>query len=83
MSYKNCYAVREPDNWGYWNVHLWTDEGYSVESFQNYGYQECNEHQSTHRGLKGEPLKKVTSWDKNAIDLHYADHTREISILNF
>ena len=76
MSYKNCYAVREPDNWGYWNVHLWTDEGYSVESFQNYGYQECNEHQSTHRGLKGEPLKKVTSWDKNAIDLHYADHTR-------
>tara|TARA_R110000772_G_scaffold96522_4_gene195239 strand:- start:467 stop:3097 length:2631 start_codon:yes stop_codon:yes gene_type:complete len=76
MSYKNCYAVREPNNWGYWNVHLWTDEGYSVESFQNYGYQECNEHQSTHRGLKGELLKKVTNWDRHQIDLHYADHTR-------
>jgi len=76
MSYKNCYVVREPGNWGFWNVHLWTDEGYSVESFQNYGYQECSEYQSTHRGLKGEPLKRVTNWDKNTTDLHYADHTR-------
>ena len=37
-------------------------------TFQNYGYQECSEYQSTHRGLKGEPLKKVTNWDKNATD---------------
>ena len=76
MSYKNCYAVRNPDNWGLWNVHLWTDEGYSVENFQNYGYQECNEYHSTHRGLKNEPLKKVISWGRDAEGMHYADHTR-------
>jgi len=76
MSYKNCYVVRQPDNWGYWNVHLWTDEGYMVEEFHNYGYQECDESKATHTGLKGEPLKKVTDWNKWTEGMHYADHTR-------
>ena len=74
--YKSCYVVREPGNWGYWNVHLWTDEGYTVESFHNYGYKECDESKSTHTGLKGEPLKRVTDWDKHTTGMHYADHTR-------
>ena len=53
--YKNCYVTRGRE-WNHYNIHLWTDEGYSVEEFQNYGYQECPEHKATHRGLKNEPL---------------------------
>ena len=74
--YKNCYVIKKPDVWNVYDVHLWTDEGYTVEEFQNYGYQECDEYHATHRGLKDEPLKKVHSWkDKNAPGMHYADHT--------
>ena len=29
--YKNCYVVKKPDVWNVYNVHLWTDEGYTVE----------------------------------------------------
>ena len=68
--------VKDPDNWGFWNVHLWTDEGYTVERFQNYGYQECSEYQSTHKGLKDENLKKITNWNRHTEGMHYADHTR-------
>ena len=54
--YKNCY-VQRGDEWNHYRIHLWTDEGYTEEEFQNYGYQECSETQSTHKGLKGENLK--------------------------
>ena len=54
--YKNCYVTRG-DEWNHYNIHLWTDEGYSVEQFQNYGYQECDQHKATHKGVKNEPLK--------------------------
>jgi DNA polymerase elongation subunit (family B) len=73
--YKNCYVTRG-DEWNHYNIHLWTDEGYSVEQFQNYGYIECEEHQATHRGVKNEPLKKIYEWDRFTPNLHYADHTR-------
>ena len=73
--YKNCYVTRG-DEWNHYNIHLWTDEGYTVEEFQNYGYQECSEHSATHRGLKNESLKKITSWGREDPGLHYADHTR-------
>ena len=73
--YKNCYVTRG-DEWNHYNIHLWTDEGYSVEQFQNYGYIECEEHKATHRGVKNEPLKKVFEWDRFTPNLHYADHTR-------
>ena len=53
--YKNCYVIKKPDVWNVYDVHLWTDEGYTVEEFQNYGYQECDEYHATHRGLKDEP----------------------------
>ena len=36
--YKNCYVTRG-DEWNHYNIHLWTDNGYSVEQFQNYGYR--------------------------------------------
>ena len=62
--YKNCYVTRG-EEYNHYNIHLWTDEGYSVEQFQNYGYQECSDQQATHRGVKNEPLKK----SMNGIDL--------------
>ena len=65
--YKNCYVIKKPDVWNVYDVHLWTDEGYTVEEFQNYGYQECSEYAATHKGLKGEPLKKVYNWDRNSV----------------
>jgi len=73
--YKNCYVTRGKE-WNHYNIHLWTDNGYSVESFQNYGYQECPEHKATHRGLNNEPLIKTLEWDRSDPSLHYADHTR-------
>ena len=74
--YKNCYIVKKPDVWNVYDIHLWTDEGYTVEEFQNYGYQECGEYHATHWGLKDEPLKKVYNWNRETQGMHYADHTR-------
>jgi DNA polymerase elongation subunit (family B) len=73
--YKNCY-IQRGEEWNHYRVHLWTDEGYSEEEFQNYGFQECSPSQATHRGLKGEPLKQVFSWRKETPGMHWADHTR-------
>ena len=73
--YKNCYVRRDPDDYFSYDVHLWTDEGYTVERFQNYGYLECSPAQATHVGLKGEHLKKIYNWQRNDIGLHYTDHT--------
>ena len=74
--YKNCYVRRDPDDYFSYDVHLWTDEGYTVERFQNYGYLECSPAQATHVGLKGEHLKKIYNWQRNDIGLHYTDHTK-------
>jgi DNA polymerase elongation subunit (family B) len=74
--YKNCYVIKKPDVWNVYDVHLWTDEGYTVEEFQNYGYQECSEYHATHWGLNDEPLKKVYNWNRSTEGLHYADHTQ-------
>jgi len=73
--YKNCY-IQRGEEWNHYRVHLWTDEGYSEEEFQNYGFQECSPSQATHRGLKGEPLKQVFNWGKNTPGMHWADHSR-------
>ena len=73
--YKNCY-VQRGDEWNHYRIHLWTDEGYVEEEFQNYGYQECSPQQATHKGLKGENLKKVFNWDRENPHMHYSDHSR-------
>lgn len=73
--YKNCF-VQRGDEWNHYRIHLWEDSGYSVEEFQNYGYQECPEAQATHKGLKGENLKRVFNWDRENPQMHYSDHTR-------
>ena len=38
--YKNCYVTRG-EEYGYYNIHLWDDNGYSVEEFHNFAYEEC------------------------------------------
>jgi DNA polymerase elongation subunit (family B) len=73
--YKNCY-VQRGDEWNHYRIHLWTDEGYTEEEFQNYGYQECSPQQATHKGLKGEDLKRVFNWERDNPHMHYSDHTR-------
>ena len=73
--YKNCY-VQRGEEWNHYRIHLWTDEGYSIEDYQNYGYIECSDNAATHVGLKGENLKKVFNWDRNDPRMHYSDHTR-------
>tara|TARA_R110000803_G_scaffold72118_1_gene135636 strand:- start:765 stop:3392 length:2628 start_codon:yes stop_codon:yes gene_type:complete len=73
--YKNCY-VTKGEEYNRYNIHLWDDNGYSVEEFQNYGFSECQESQATHRGLGDEPLRKVTNWDRYASGLHYSDHNK-------
>jgi DNA polymerase elongation subunit (family B) len=73
--YKNCY-VQRGEEWNHYRIHLWTDEGYSVEDYQNYGYTECSDSAATHIGLKGENLKRVFNWDRNDPRMHYSDHTR-------
>ena len=73
--YKNCY-IQRGEEWNHYRVHLWTDEGYSEEEFQNYGFQECSPSQATHRGLKGESLKQIFNWGKDTPGMHWADHTR-------
>jgi len=74
--YKNCYLKKK--SFDVFEVHLWTDEGYTTEEFRNYGYIECPEHESNFRGLKGEYLKKIdVVWrDSKNPKEHYTDHTR-------
>jgi DNA polymerase elongation subunit (family B) len=73
--YKNCY-VQRGEEWNHYRIHLWTDEGYSIEDYQNYGYVECSDNAATHTGLKGENLKQVFNWERNDPRMHYSDHTR-------
>ena len=68
--------VTRGEEYNHYNIHLWDDNGYSVEEFQNYGYVECQEAQATHRGLGNEPLKKIFNWDRNTPNMHYADHNK-------
>jgi DNA polymerase elongation subunit (family B) len=71
MSYKNI--VTTPLGKNKHNITLWTDGGVEQYEFQNYCYEVCSPHESTHLGLKGEPLKKTLNWDKNNPFTHYHD----------
>jgi DNA polymerase elongation subunit (family B) len=73
--YKNVF-VQRGDEWNHYRVHLWTDEGYFEEEFQNYGYVECKPSEATHTGLKGENLKLTYQWGKETPGMHWSDHTR-------
>jgi len=54
-------------------ITLWTDDGVEQYEFQNYAYEKCYPDKSTHIGLKGEPLRKVTYWERTNPFIHYHD----------
>ena len=71
--YKKCFAQRLKGN--QFLIHLWEDEGYSKVEWTNQAYIECSEDQSTHTGLNGEPLKKISNWKSDNTKLHFHDMT--------
>jgi DNA polymerase elongation subunit (family B) len=71
MSYKNISTQTLGKNKH--AITLWTDDGVEQYEFQNYAYEKCYQNEATHTGLKGEPLRKITYWDKNNPFLHYHD----------
>lgn len=71
MSYKNIST--QPLGKNRHAVTLWTDDGVEQHEFQNYAYEKCYPNEATHTGLKGEPLRKITYWEKNNPFLHYHD----------
>ena len=80
--YKNCYVRRNPDDYFMYDAHLWTDEGYTVERFQNYGYLECSPPQATHVGLKGKIWKAYQEVQASNMSKSCVDETEaEVTIL--
>ena len=71
--YKKCFAQRLKGN--QFLIHLWEDEGYSKVEWTNQAYIECDESQSTHTGLNGESLKKISNWKSDNTKLHFHDMT--------
>ena len=71
--YKKCFAQRVKGN--NFLIHLWDDEGYKKIEWTNQAYIECDESQSTHTGLNGEPLKKIANWKSDNSKLHFHDMT--------
>ena len=71
--YKKCFAQRLKGN--QFLIHLWEDEGYSKVEWTNQAYIECSEDQSTHTGLNGESLKKISNWKSDNTKLHFHDMT--------
>ena len=69
--YKNI--VTKPLGKNKYHVILYTDDGIEEHEFQNYAYEVCSKNQATHTGLKGEPLRKITFWEKSNPFLHYHD----------
>ena len=71
--YKKCFAQRIKGN--QFLIHLWEDTGYSKVEWTNQAYIECPEDQSTHVGLNGEALKKISNWKSDNTKLHFHDMT--------
>ena len=69
--YKKCFARRLKGNT--FLIHLWEDSGYNKIEWVNKAYVECHEADSTHTGLNGEPLKKVSDWNKDNPKVHFGD----------
>tara|TARA_R100001224_G_scaffold24020_1_gene12825 strand:- start:870 stop:2651 length:1782 start_codon:yes stop_codon:yes gene_type:complete len=71
--YKKCFAQRIKGN--EFLVHLWEDKGYSKVEWVNQAYIECDDSQSTHTGLNGESLRKISNWKSDNPNLHFHDMT--------
>ena len=71
--YKKCFAQRIKGN--NFIIHLWEDTGYSKIEWTNQAYIECDDSQSSHEGLNGESLKKISNWKSDNSKLHFHDMT--------
>jgi DNA polymerase elongation subunit (family B) len=71
--YKKCFAQRKGGN--KFLVHLWDDAGYQKIEWVNQAYIECDGSQSTHTGLNGESLRKISNWKSDNSKLHFHDMT--------
>ena len=71
--YKKCFAQRLQGN--NFLIHLWEDTGYSKVEWVNKAYIECDEYESTHTGLNGESLKRISKWKSDNPKLHFHDMT--------
>jgi len=69
--YIKCYATKIKGN--KYKIHLWDELGYDEIDYYNAAYQECSEADATHKGIKGENLRKTTKWDRNDPNLHFHD----------
>ena len=73
MSYKKCFAQRLGKN--NYIIHLWDDESYKKLEWSNDAYIECSPEESQYTGLNGEPLKKISNWTQDTLNLHFHDMT--------
>ena len=71
--YKKAFAQNLGKN--KYLIHEWTDEGYQKIEWFNQVYTGCNEADATHVGLNGEPLKKISKWEREDPKLHFHDMT--------
>jgi len=71
--YKKAFAQNLGKN--KYLIHEWTDEGYQKIEWYNQVYTDCNEADATHVGLNGEPLKKISKWEREDPKLHFHDMT--------
>ena len=71
--YKKCFAQRIKGN--NFIIHLWEDTGYSKIEWTNQAYIECDDSKSSHEGLNGESLKKISNWKSDNSKLHFHDMT--------
>ncbi len=71
MSFKKAFAQKLQGN--KFLVHLWQDEGYERVEWVNKAFTECSEYDSTHSGLNGEPLKRISNWNREDPKLHFHD----------
>jgi len=67
--YKKCFARKL--KWNTFEISLWTDDGFEVIEWENFGYKECNPPEATHTGLNGEYLKKTLDWKNDDEDIHF------------
>jgi len=81
--YKKCYqGNRVPGLKNTWEMHLWESDGeHKKVYYEDFAYIECDESESTHKGLNGENLKPTLDWYytkgknkyKNTPNLHFHD----------
>ena len=82
--YKKCYQGNKVQGLNNtWEMHLWESDGeHKKVYYEDFAYVECDESESTHKGLNGENLKPTLNWffsknekyrHKTTPNLHFHD----------